>query len=137
MGSLVDGGSISWYWIGEISKDNLHGQINAKSPDGTVVGTFDLPALAVSIIFVNPEEGPISASTEVELFGSGFSDQVEETTVLFGGDEATVDYTQHNGHQDTAMVTTPPANSPGLVDITIENQNGIFTLNNGFAYTSK
>jgi IPT/TIG domain len=137
VGTLVDGGSISWYWIGEISEDNLHGQINAKSPDGTVVGTFDLPALAVSIIFINPEEGPISGSTEVELFGSGFSNQVEKTTVLFGGNEATVDYTQHSGSWDTAMVTTPPANSPGPVDITIENQNGIFSLINGFAYTSE
>ncbi len=84
---------------------------------------------------VNPEFGPETGGTEVTLSGSNFASDNglgtnEGLSVKFGNQFAsTVVVTS-----STSIVAVSPSGE-GVVDVTVENENGLSILNDGFSYT--
>ncbi|MCF8307023.1 MAG: IPT/TIG domain-containing protein [Ignavibacteriales bacterium] len=81
------------------------------------------------ITSVSPNYGSSSGGTEVTIYGSNFGGT--QGTVLIGGANAF----STAGWNDTQIIFTTPAGSAGLVDVIVENSDGLRdTLVNGFQY---
>lgn len=74
--------------------------------------------------------GPAGGFSVEVIAGSGFTGT---TSVTFGGVEA-IDFTVDSGSQIT--VTTPPGTIFSQVDLTVTDDEGASTLNNGYLYTT-
>jgi hypothetical protein len=88
----------------------------------TVVGYIAPPAVTgVSVDGQSPAGGWVQGATLVTVTGSGFTGV---TQVNFGSNPGT-DVTPTAGETDTSLtVTSPEANSPGTVDVTVINPAG-------------
>ena len=80
----------------------------------------------------DPTSGSIKGGTEVTLTGSSGSDLNSDVeTVLFGEETATIVSSTHT----TVVVLTPPADTPGIVDVTIWGERiGYYDVSGGFTY---
>ena len=79
------------------------------------------------ITSINPSNGSEDGGTVVTISGDGFNGT---TSVTFGGTPA-ASFAVDSNSQITA---TTPAGSPGSVNVTVTDNDGSDTLNNGFTY---
>jgi hypothetical protein len=129
-GDLVEFGAVSWPWIGSIGRQAVDGQVLIDTEDLLVTGAFDLTALPLALVWVNPDTGPVSGAIQVTLFGSGFT-EADDMTVSFGDQPATL--LEDCGHEE-CLVEIPAAAQAGPVDVNVSNSNGTVTLPAGFTY---
>jgi len=92
-------------------------------------GLVYLEDASLALLSVEPASGPAAGGTLCLLKGAGFS---PETTAYFGGKPAPV---LEVPSELFMAVSTPPADGPGEVDVTVANSDGSnATLEQGFTY---
>ncbi len=129
-GVLVDLGPIAWPWIGAITTAEVTGHVEIDTEDLTVGCDFDLPALPLALVWVDPDTGYVTGGIHVTLYGDGFT-AADDTTVLFGDQPAALlGYCEH----EACEVAIPAADQAGPVNVTVTNSNGTVTLPGGFTY---
>ncbi len=86
----------------------------------------------IDIESFEPTSGSIKGGTEVTFTGSSGSDLNSDVdSVSFGEAEATIIGSTHT----TVVVLTPPADSPGTVEVTIWGERiGSYLVSGGFTY---
>ena len=103
-------------------------EVTNSNGSDTLAGCFtyhNAPAIAT----IAPDSGPQAGGTAVTITGSDFT-TVGTTAVTFDTEAAT-DVVVVNA---TTITCTTPAHSEGSVDVTVTNDFGSDTLNNGFTY---
>jgi hypothetical protein len=98
----------------------------------------DLEPIVLSIHGVLPSRGPIEGGSWANIVGSGFvygigdsPFDVRDVTYITFGDNSAIDI---EIIRDDMISVRTPAGSPGPASVTVENPNGIFTLENAFYY---
>ncbi len=94
----------------------------------TLAGGYTYSASPM-VVYVDPPQGPIVGGTAVTVYGSNFTSTFD-TDLTFGG----IDATNVNVVNYSTITCNTPANSSGLVDVTVTNSYGSGTLSNGFLY---
>lgn len=91
------------------------------------------PGAQVELLALSPPHGPALGGTRVTIVAKGLTTG-PDTTVMFGGVEASVIAVAAAGH--TVIVESPASagGAIGPVDVILTNSNGSATLTDGFAY---
>jgi hypothetical protein len=130
-GEIADLGPVAWPWIGTITPDNVTGHVGIGTEHLTVLCDFDLAALPLALVWVNPDTGYVTGGIHVTLTGDGFT-AADDMTVWFGDRQATP--TDQCGGSSECEVAIPAADQAGPVDVTVTNSNGTVTLPASFTY---
>ncbi|HEX9149947.1 MAG TPA: IPT/TIG domain-containing protein, partial [Thermoanaerobaculia bacterium] len=116
--------------------EDAAGEIYLATESGRLARVVDAnPAVAPTVVSVEPVSGSTRGGESVIVTGSGFASGV---TVLFGGVLATsVTILDSNG---TQLRLTTPAHAAGIVDVVASNpdgRSGTFTSGYGYAAPSR
>lgn len=98
------------------------------SNTNTLTASIQIDA-GVALNNVAPSSGSASGGTSVTLSGSGLTGT---TNITFGNSAAT----SFNVVNSTTVTAVTPANSIGVVDVTITTPSGTATLTNGYTYVA-
>ena len=102
--------------------------VTAIGGTGTGLGVYTYVP-APTITSVSPNIGPLAGGTSVTLTGTGFTGT---SAVAFGGVSA-ITFTVNS---DTQITAVTPANSAGLVNVSVTTAGGTGTLASSFTYGS-